>query len=269
MHEPLRFSGVLRHVIVSRQTDRWFASIGVDTPDIQSVQQPENAVGVDLGVSTLAVLSQDTAITGPKALNTLLKRVRRASRALLRKQLGSSNWSKAGRHLARLYAHITNIRKDATHKATTYIVKTLRRIGIEDLNVCGMVRNRVLARSIFDSGFFAFRRQLEYKACFYGAPVTIADRWFPSSKTCSRCGFIIPELSLSQRIFRCPRCGFECDRDRNAALNLEYLAASYAVTACGEERSGVVRKSRVKRASVNQEPNRKVELIPMGKLNFA
>ena len=260
MREALRFSGILKHVTVSHQADRWFASIVVDTPDIQPVQQPQEAVGVDLGVKKLAVLSKGAAITGPKALTATLKRMRRTSRAVSRKQLGSCNRAKARRRLAHLNARIANIRKDATHKATTHIVKTYRRIGIEDLNVGGMVRNRLLGRALFDSAFFEFQRQLQYKARFYGATIAIANRWFPSSKTCSHCGFVIPELSLSQRIFRCPQCGFECDRDRNAALNLEYLAASSAATACGEERSGAVRKSRVKRASVKQEPNSKVKL---------
>jgi putative transposase len=241
MRKPLRFSGVLKHVTVSREADRWFASITVDTPDIQHVQQSQEAVGVDLGVSKLAVLSQGAAIAGPKALTASLKPVRRASRALSRKQLGSSNWTKAKRHLARLHARIANIRKDATHKATTHIVKTYRRIGIEDLNVRGMmVRNRRIGRSVIDVALSQFRRQLEYKARFYGTAVIVADRWFPSSKTCSRCGFVVTELSLSQRMFRCPQCGFECDRDRNAALNLEHLAASSAVAACEEERSGAV-----------------------------
>jgi putative transposase len=130
-----------------------------------------------------------------------------------------------------------------THKATTHLVKTYRRIGIEDLNGRGMARNRCLAGSIMDGSFFAFRRQLDYKAKLYGASVAVADRWFPSSKTCSCCGWVKAELVLSQRLFRCSECGFEADRDWNAAKNPESLAASSAVSACGEERSGAVRKS--------------------------
>ena len=118
--------------------------------------------------------------------------------------------------MARLHARIANIRKDATHKATTYLTKTFKRIGIEDLNVRGMVRNRHLARSIMDGNFGEFRRQLEYKARFYGARIVVANRWFPSSKTCSCCGSVKDELDLSQRTFHCDDCGFECDRDLNA-----------------------------------------------------
>ena len=148
--------------------------------------------------------------------------------------------------------------KDATHKATTRLAKTYRRIGIEDLNVRGMGRNRCLARAIMDGSFQEFGRQLASKARFYGASVVVADPWFASSKTCSCCGSVKAELALSQRLFCCQECGFECDRDHNAALNLERLAASSAVSACGEERSGVVRKSRVKRASKKQEPTASV-----------
>jgi putative transposase len=255
MREPVRFSGVLKRVTVRRQADRWFASIMVETADIQPVVQPQEAVGVDLGVNKLAVLSDGAAINGPKAHTALLKRLRRTSRAFSRKQRGSRNAAKARRRLARLHARIANVRKDAIHKATTRLVKTYRRIGIEDLNVRGMAQNRHLARSIMDGGFHEFRRQLEYKAQFYGAIIVVADKWFPSSKTCSCCGSVKTELALSQRLFHCFECSFESERDWNAARNLERLAASSAVSACGEERSGAVRKSRVKRALVKQEPN--------------
>ena len=206
------------------------------------------------------------AIPGPKAHTGLLKRLRRANKAMARKVLSArrgkrkfgQNIAKARRRLARLHARISNIRRDATHKATTMLAKTYRRIGIEDLNVRGMASNRRLARSITDGGFFEFRRQLEYKARFYGATVVVADRWFPSSKTCSCCGSVKAELALSQRLFHCDECGYEAGRDYNAARNLEKLAASLAVSACGAERSGVGHKPRVKRASVRQEPDSKL-----------
>ena len=150
----------------------------VETDDVKPVVQPQAAVGVDLGVTALATLSQGVAVPGPKAHQALLQRLRRSSRAL------SRNAAKAKRRLARLLARISNIRKDAAHKATTMLAKTYRRIGIEDLNVRGMARNRRIARSIMDGGFFEFRRQLEYKARFYGATLVVANRWYPSSKTC-------------------------------------------------------------------------------------
>ena len=212
-------------------------------------------MALTFGINKLAVLSDGAAIRGPKAHTALRQRLRRTSRAFSRKQRGSRNAAKAKRRLARLHARIAHIRKDATHKATTHLVKTYRRIGIEDLNVRGMAGNRHLARSIMDGGLQEFRRQLEYKARFYGAIIVVADKWFPSSKTCSCCGSVKAELALWQRRFRCLECSFESDRDGNAARNLERLAASSAVSACGEERSGASRKSRVKRASAKQEPN--------------
>jgi len=258
MREAVRFAGKLKRATVSREADRWFVSIMVETEDIQPVEQPCKAVGVDLGVATLATLSNGDAVAGPKAHTALLKRLRRSSRALSRKRKASANRRKAKARLARLLVRIANIRKDATHKATTMLAKTFRRIGVEDLNVRGMARNRHLARSIMDGGFFEFRRQLEYKARFYGATVVVADRWFPSSKTCSCCGSVKAELALSQRTFICDACGVEAGRDLNAARNLEHMAASSAVSACGEERSGAARKSRVKRVSAKQEPDGKL-----------
>jgi putative transposase len=126
--------------------------------------------------------------------------------------------------------------------------------------MCAAWRDRCLARSIMDGGFFEFRRQLDYKARRTGAVVVVADRWFPSSKTCSCFGSVEAELDLLQRRFRCSECGLEADRDWNAAKNLERLAASSAVSACGKKRPDAVRKSRVKRASKKQKPNSKSEL---------
>ena len=118
-----------------------------------------------------------------------------------------------------------------------------------------MAANRCLARSIMDGGFFELRRQLDYKARLFGSRIVVADRWFPSSKTCSCCGVVKATLALSQRTFTCDNCEFEAGRDVNAALNLARLAARYAVPACGAERSGASRKARVKRAATKQEEN--------------
>ena len=255
MREAVRFEGPLKRATISREADRWFVSVTVDAPDGVAPRPPQEVVGVDLGVLTLATPSRGEPITGPKAHTALLKNLRRTSRRLSRKQRGSQNRAKAKKSLRRLHVRIANLRKDAMHKATTKLAKTFQRIGIEDLNVGGMARNRYLARAIMDGGFFEFRRQLDYKARRYGAVVVVADRWFASSKTCSCCGSLKAELDLSQRRFRCFECGFEADRDWNAAKNLEKLAASSAVSTCGEERSDAVRKPRVKRASNKQEPN--------------
>jgi putative transposase len=253
MREAVRFSGPLKRATVSREAGRWFVALQIETDDVQPVMQPEPVVGVDLGVSALATLSTGEVIEGPKAHKAMLLPLRRSNKALARKRRGSANFRKTKRRLARVHARIANVRRDATHKLTTRLTKTYRTIGIEDLNVRGMAANRCLARSIMDGGFFEFRRQLDYKARLYGARIVVAGRFYPSSKTCSCCGVIKETLALSQRMFACDDCGFEAARDVNAALNLARLAASSAVSACGAERSGPVRKSRVKRAATKQE----------------
>lgn len=255
LRESPRFDGVAKRVTVSRTADRWFASILFEVADTVAAMPPISAVGVDLGVTDLAVLSDGTKIAGSKPHKKLLGRLRRANKALSRKKRGSRNALKAKQRLARIHARISNIRKDALNKLTTRLVGRYRRIGIEDLNVRGMVKNRRLARSIMDASFFELRRQLEYKARMHGATIVVADRFFASSKTCSCCGSVKAELDLSQRVYSCENCGYEADRDVNAARNLEKLAASFAVTACGEDRSGARRKPRVKRASTKQEPD--------------
>ncbi len=255
MREAVRFTGTLKRVTVAREADRWFASILVEMADPAPLDLPRRSVGVDLGVATLATLSDGTTIAGPKAHKALLGRLRRTNRSLSRKRKGSANRRKARARLGRLHARIANIRRDATHQVTTMLARTFSRIGIEDLHVRGMARNRSLARSVMDGGFGEFRRQLIYKARMTGATIVVADRWYPSSKTCSCCGSVKAGLALSQRLYACDTCGHAVDRDLNAAINLERLAASFAVTACGEERSGVARKRRVKRASTKQEPD--------------
>lgn len=255
MREAVRFEGSLKRAMVSRDADRWFVSVLVETDAPAEAELPLAEVGVDLGVKTLAVLSTGEPIEGPKAHKTLLARLRRLNKAQARKRRGSRNSAKAKRRLARLHVRIANIRRDASHKLTTRLATTWQAIGIEDLNVRGMASNRHLARSIMDGGFFEIRRQLEYKTRLYGSRLVVASRWFPSSKTCSCCGVIKETLALAERTFRCADCGFEVDRDVNAARNLAVMAASSAVTACGEARSGAARKSRVKRAPAKQEEN--------------
>ena len=263
MREALRFRGKIVSVTISRVADRWFASICVSVSDtdhaaslnLRSIPQAESqgAVGVDLGVLALATLSTGEVISGPKALACLLPRLRRLSRSVARKQKGSANRRKARLKLARHYARIANIRADALHKLTTDLTRRFELIGIEDLNVKGMLSNRHLSRSVSDMSFFEFRRQLDYKARDTGSLVVMADRWFASSKTCSDCGWKLEELPLSVRSWTCPNCGAEQERDVNAAKNLKEYAVSSTVSACGEEGSDQGRKFLVKPASMKQE----------------
>lgn len=255
MRETLRFTGKLMSATVSRVADRWFVSIAVDTQDDSHLPKAQNqgAVGVDLGVSALATLSTGETIPGPRAHKALLGRLQRLSRSLSRKVKGSANRKKAKAKLSRLHARIANIRSDALHKLTTDLTRRFHTLGIEDLNVRGMVKNRRLARSISDMGFFEFRRQLEYKAAMRGGQVVVAHRFFASSKTCSDCGHKLGSLPLSMRQWRCAACGANHDRDVNAAINLKNMAVSSTVSACGEGGAGRRRKTVVKPTSVKQE----------------
>ncbi|TQV61790.1 MAG: IS200/IS605 family element transposase accessory protein TnpB [Sulfurovum sp.] len=254
MRESLRFAGKIMSATVSRVADRWFVSIAVDTEDPpERKAENQGVVGVDLGVSALATLSTGETINGPKPHKALLGRLRRLSRNLSRKVKGSENRKKAKDKLSRLHARIANIRQDALHKLTSDMTRRFHTIGIEDLNVRGMMANRHLARSIADMSFHEFRRQMEYKSERRGGIVVVADRWYPSSKTCSDCGHKLEILPLSLRQWICPDCGASHDRDVNAARNLATYAVSSTVSACGEEGSGSGRKTGAKPASVKQE----------------
>jgi putative transposase len=263
MRETLRFSGKILSATISRTADQWFASITVDT-DSNHLPHAENqgVVGVDLGVSALATLSTGEVVVGAKPHKALLSRLQRLSRRLSRKVKGSANRNKAKRKLAKLRARIANIRKDTLHQLTTDVTRRFALIGIEDLNVSGMVKNRHLSRAISDMGFFEFRRQLEYKAEMHGALVVVADRFFASSKTCSNptCGHKLEKLPLSVREWTCPYCGAIHDRDVNAAINLADYAVSSTVSACGGEGAGLRRKLKTKPAPLKQEFNRKLDL---------
>lgn len=264
MREPLRFAGRIVSATLSRRADRWDVSITVDTAEALHLPPAENqgAVGVDLGVSALATLSNGEVWTGPKALRTLLERLRRLSRSLSRKVKGSRNRTKAKLKLARLHARIGNLRRDGLHQLTSSIARRFHTIGIEDLNVRGMLGNRHLARAIAGMGWYELRRQLTYKATWRGGRVVAVDRWYPSSKTCSICGHLLDRLDLGARQWTCPDCGAVHDRDVNAAVNLQNKAVSSTVAACGGAGAGAVRKHGAKPAPVKQESSsRQVQAI--------
>ena len=222
MRESLRFEGKILSAVVSRTADRWFVSINVEVPDAPATCENQEVVGVDLGIKTLATLSNGEKFEAPKPLAKSLDKLRRLNRQLARKQKGSKNREKAKAKLARLYYRIACVRQDGLHKLTTYLSQRFGTIVIEDLNVNGMMANRHLSRAISDLGLFEFRRQLGYK----GSRVVTADRWYPSSKLCSDCGFKIDVLPLSIREWVCPQCGVVHDRDENAAQNLKKLGAA-------------------------------------------
>ena len=183
MRETLRFSGKILSATISRTADQWFASITVDT-DSNHLPPAENQgiVGVDLGVSTLATLSTGEKVVAVKPHKALLSRLKRLSRNLSRKATGSANRHKAKQKLAKLHARMATIRQDTLHQLTTDLTRRFHTLGIEDLNVSGMVKNRHLSRAISDMGFFEFRRQLEYKAAMRGGGVSWLTGFLPAAK---------------------------------------------------------------------------------------
>jgi putative transposase len=241
-------------VSVSRQAEHWFLAVQVEVPEqvAQLRRNGNDVIGVDLGITCAATLSSGEKIAGPRPLKSALRRLRIRSRRLSRKvkaaktstgvsggmskrtlPSGSKNRTKGARTLARLHARIARVRSDFIHKLTTRLCRDNQTIVIEDLNVSGMLANARLARAISDIGFYAFRRQLAYKAVRYGTMLVLADRWYPSSKLCSKCGARYHMLSLSERSWICFACNTQHDRDVNAAINLQRLAtgASAAQTA--------------------------------------
>ena len=245
MREPLRFTGKIHSATISRTSDHWYVSLSVELKEAPAPCESQEGIGVDLGINRLATLSNGEAFEGPKPLKTLLKKLRRYSRRLSRKKQGSKNRHKARIKLARLHHRIHCIRLDALHKLTFYLTRNFDEIAIEDLNASGMVRNRRLSRAILDMGFHEFRRQLGYKTELRGGHVVAVDRWFPSSKTCSKCNVIKDELPLGERILRCETCGHEMDRDLNAAINIARVVldpfstvSSIGFEACEEEGPG-------------------------------
>lgn len=238
MRENLRLTGKIMNVTISKVANRWYASIAVEMDETQfNPTTSAEVVGVDLGVKTLATLSTGEVYHGPKSYRKSMKTLAKLQRRASKKKKGSKNRKKANDKVAKVHARIANVRKDYINKMTTNLVSRFRTIVIEDLNVKGMLKNHKLALSLGDSSFGEIRRQLEYKSQAASVMLIVADRWFPSSKTCSCCGTVKKNLSLSERTFNC-ECGFTLDRDLNAALNLKNLAADSAVTACGENSSG-------------------------------
>jgi len=210
-----------KSVTISRKADSWFISFKIEKP-IQSTPKKRDVVGVDLGIKTLATLSTGEIFQGAKSYQKAKDKLAKLQRIVARRQKGSANRVKAVKALARLHQKIANIRLDTLHKLTNYLSKNHAVVGIEDLNVSGMMKNHCLAASIGDMGFYEFRRQLEYKCPLYGSKLVVIGRFKPSSKTCSNCGKVKEVLELSERVYRCD-CGLELDRDFNAAINIEKL----------------------------------------------
>lgn len=213
----------INSVTVKEKANRWFVSVQTE----EQVNVPENkgpAIGIDLGLKSFVVGSDGLKIEAPKPLLRSLKRLRKLSKRTSRKQKGSENQKKSKFKLARLHYRICCQRSDFLHKTTNKLAKTKSIIVVEDLNVKGMVKNHNLSRAISDAGWYEFIRQLEYKTVWNGGRIIKAPQFFASTKTCSACGSVKKEISLSERTYSCDACGLIMDRDINAAQNLLSLS---------------------------------------------
>ena len=239
-------------VTVSLQpSGRWHISIRFDDPTIQPLPVSENAVGIDLGVTSLIATSNGEKLANPKHFKKHRKRLKKAQKNLSRKQKGSKNREKARIKVAKIHLKISDSRKDFLHKTTTQLVRENQTIAVESLAVKNMVKNHKLALAILDSGWSELIRQLNYKCRWYGRNLVAIDRWFPSSKRCSSCGHIVDKMPLNIREWTCPECGSNHDRDVNASKNI--LAAGLAVSVCGATVRPEQSKS-VKAGAMKQKP---------------
>lgn len=283
MREPLRIDGRVLGAVVSRDAGGWTISIQCEAPDTEQAHpQPGTVVGVDLGITSLMVLSRPlpdgrTKIENPKALRKRMRKIKRLSRRISRQEEArKKRKAKTSRRmkrrravLAKVHWHVANIRRDAIHKATTAISENFETIVLEDLNVAGMVKNHNLASAVHDAAFGEVRRQFEYKTRMQGGCVKVADRFFASSKTCSACGCVVDKLPLSVREWACLECGTIHDRDKNAAINLESLLVGPAwlepplddpAATLGEIAALAVSQEAVKLRSMNRELNRRTHV---------
>lgn len=223
----------IRSATLSYQRGRWHVSFSVELPDpAPPPRDGDRVVGVDLGITSLAVLSTGEVVPNPRHLDAQLRRLRRSQQICARRRgpdrrtrtEPSNRWRKARHGADRIHTQIAAQRRDHLHKLTTRLVTEFDIIGIEDLAVANMLRNRRLARSIAGASWAQLRRQQEYKSAPTGVRLVVAGRWTPSSKTCSGCGAVKTKLALSQRTYECTACGLVLDRDHNAARNLAALA---------------------------------------------
>ncbi len=225
MREELRYKGTISKVVVSKRNNRWFVSILIDCDISNFKHQPplfdnKEPIGIDVGINTLATCSNGDTYDNPRPLKRYERKLARANRSLSRKVCLSKNWHKAKTVLSGVHYRIGCIREDAHHQASIRIVRKASAIGIETLNISGLLKNRKLAKALSDSALSRFLTMLKYKADRRGIPITEADQFFASSKTCSSCGHKKTDLSLSDRTYHCSECGLDIDRDFNAAINL-------------------------------------------------
>jgi putative transposase len=217
---PLPADAKLVNLTVSKdQSERYFVSVLVET-DLKPLKKVKAEVGIDVGIKTLARTSDGQRLENPRPLVRREKQLQRRQRRFSRKVKGSNNRKRAKLAVAKLHARISDGRRDTIQQFTTKIIRENQAIFVEGLNVAGMLKNGNLAKHIADAAWAEIFRELEYKARWYGRSFVELDRFFPSSKLCSSCGYLLKELALSMREWECPQCGAQHDRDENASINI-------------------------------------------------
>src|SRR2546427_5282886 len=248
MTEELRFGGKIMSATISSRAGWWFVAISVEV-EHETPPHHDGAVGIDLGIKTLATLSDGVVFENQRHYRQNLGRIKGLSKGLSRKVEGSQNWWKNTKKLAKAHYRVACQREDTLHKMTTHVARTHALIGLEDLNTKGMLANHCLAQAVSDASFFEVKRQLLYKAEQHGGYVQLVSQWYPSSKTCYACGWIKEDLTLADRVFICQQCAVVLDRDFNASLNIRdealrlvtdvpVVASSERKFACGAGSSG-------------------------------
>jgi putative transposase len=222
-----KFEGEAGQVTISKTpTGKYYVSILVDTKEKDKRKSKINektAIGIDLGIKTFATISDGRKIENPKILYKYEKKLTREYKRLSRKEKGSNNKNKQRIKVARTHERITNIRKDFLHKLSFELTheNQVKSIVLEDLNINGMLKNHHLSKAIINVSWNKFVELLAYKCDWYGVNLLKIGRFEPSSKLCSKCGFINQELTLSNREWTCPNCGSKLNRDLNAAINIK------------------------------------------------
>lgn len=218
LRQPLRFTGKTKQVTIRKTAGKFYASVLVETDDYNPHAPEGEAVGVDFGIKSLAVLSDGTTFPANQKLKANIKRLKRRQRRLSRKVKGSNRSAKARNSLAKLHKRIADQRRAMLHEVSDQLTRNYKVVCIENLNVKGMVKNHHLARAVSDAGFGALRQMIEYKSALRGGTVVAIDRFAPSSKMCCQCGQL-QDMPLNKRRMECD-CGNIMDRDHNAAINI-------------------------------------------------
>ena len=237
--------GKVKHITVKQDGDQWYCSVNVEikSQDTKPVGT-ENIIGIDVGLKTFATHSDGEIVENQRVTKRFEHRLKKAQRRLSKRTKGGSNRSKQRIRVSRLHRKIRNIRRDFQHKSTCSTIAKCDGVCLETLNIKGMMSNHTLAKAVADCGWYEYKRQLRYKADWQGKVVVEIDRFAPSSKCCSECGWKNDNLRLSDRLFVCSECGLEIDRDMNAAINIRCWGLKQYRGTHGNSRLGMTRGCR-------------------------